>query len=122
MSGHGWVTPNPDGMKARCGGPALCSACALEKVRADVAAAGEPPGAAIRAAVAEEIARAIEQSMCEPGEQCAARFCPDCTRYAQCQADAALARRIGSAETEAGIEAVRRAGLEAWDKHHGGAP
>jgi hypothetical protein len=30
MNGHGWVTPRPDGMKARCGGPAICSQCALE--------------------------------------------------------------------------------------------
>lgn len=27
---HGHVTPNPDGSKARCGGPALCSKCAAE--------------------------------------------------------------------------------------------
>lgn len=27
---HGHVTPNPDGSKARCGGPALCSKCAQE--------------------------------------------------------------------------------------------
>ena len=30
MAGHGHVTPNPDGSKARCGGPALCSVCARE--------------------------------------------------------------------------------------------
>jgi hypothetical protein len=30
LSRHGWVTPNPDGSKARCGGPALCTQCALE--------------------------------------------------------------------------------------------
>jgi hypothetical protein len=39
MSGHGWVVPNPDGSKARCGGPALCSACATEQA----ATKGEPP-------------------------------------------------------------------------------
>ena len=94
MSGHGWVIPNPNGVKARCGGPALCSACALEKVRADIAAAGRPDD---RAAVAAEIARAIEKSVCAPGEQCVERFCPDCTRYRQAQADAATARRIGGA-------------------------
>ena len=48
-----------------------------------------------RAMVAEDIAVAIEASMCEPGEGCVRRFCPDCVRYAQCQADAATARRIG---------------------------
>jgi hypothetical protein len=31
MSGHGWVIPNKDGTFARCGGPAICSACALEE-------------------------------------------------------------------------------------------
>jgi hypothetical protein len=25
--GHGHVTPNPDGSKARCGGPAMCDVC-----------------------------------------------------------------------------------------------
>ena len=33
MSGHGHVVPRPDGAKARCGGPALCSACAREKAQ-----------------------------------------------------------------------------------------
>lgn len=27
---HGHVTPNPDGSKARCGGPAICAVCAKE--------------------------------------------------------------------------------------------
>jgi len=49
MSGHGHVIPNPDGSKARCGGPPLCRVCALEqaqeiqrrrsRVDADIAAA-----------------------------------------------------------------------------------
>jgi len=30
MSGHGHVTPNADGVKARCGGPHLCGDCARE--------------------------------------------------------------------------------------------
>lgn len=30
MAGHGHVTPNPDGSKARCGGPRICNQCALE--------------------------------------------------------------------------------------------
>jgi hypothetical protein len=38
--GHGHVTPRPDGIKARCGGPALCSECAKEK--AALEAAGKP--------------------------------------------------------------------------------
>ena len=28
--GHGWVYPNSSGVKARCGGPALCSKCAAD--------------------------------------------------------------------------------------------
>lgn len=28
--GHGHVRPRPDGVKARCGGPGLCAACARE--------------------------------------------------------------------------------------------
>jgi hypothetical protein len=50
-----------------------------------------------RATVAEDIAVAIEKSVCAPGDQCADRFCADCTRYRQAQADAATARRIGGA-------------------------
>lgn len=34
-SGHGHVIPRRDGVKARCGGPALCSVCAREKARMD---------------------------------------------------------------------------------------
>jgi hypothetical protein len=30
VSGHGHVTPNADGSKARCGGPAICPTCAIE--------------------------------------------------------------------------------------------
>ena len=29
-SGHGHVWARPDGLKARCGGPALCDACKLD--------------------------------------------------------------------------------------------
>ena len=39
MSGHGWVTPNADGMKARCGGPGMCSVCMAEQASVD---AGKP--------------------------------------------------------------------------------
>jgi hypothetical protein len=28
--GHGHVRPRPDGMKARCGGPGICSQCSRE--------------------------------------------------------------------------------------------
>lgn len=30
LRGHGHVTPNADGSKARCGGPGLCSICSRE--------------------------------------------------------------------------------------------
>jgi len=33
MRTHGHVTPNEDGSRARCGGPKLCSVCALEFAR-----------------------------------------------------------------------------------------
>ena len=39
MSGHGWVTPNANGMKARCGGPGMCSVCMAEQAEVD---AGKP--------------------------------------------------------------------------------
>lgn len=29
-TGHGHVWPRPDGVKARCGGPAICSQCSRE--------------------------------------------------------------------------------------------
>lgn len=32
--GHGHVTPNADGSLVRCGGPAICSVCALEQAQA----------------------------------------------------------------------------------------
>lgn len=40
--GHGHVIPRPDGAKARCGGPALCSVCAIElaQVQRERTAAG----------------------------------------------------------------------------------
>lgn len=34
MSGHGHVTPNPDGSRARCGGPGICDACTREAMLA----------------------------------------------------------------------------------------
>ncbi len=30
-TGHGHVRPRPDGMRARCGGPAICPVCAREQ-------------------------------------------------------------------------------------------
>jgi hypothetical protein len=44
--GHGHVVPRPDGARARCGGPALCSACAKELAAQQQPAA--TPGQAAR--------------------------------------------------------------------------
>lgn len=32
---HGHVTPRPDGAKARCGGPGICTDCTMEQLRAE---------------------------------------------------------------------------------------
>lgn len=34
---HGHVNPRPDGAVARCGGPAICSVCALELAQSTTA-------------------------------------------------------------------------------------
>ena len=41
--GHGHVKPNPDGTRARCGGPKICAECARELVDswAEAKVAGE---------------------------------------------------------------------------------
>lgn len=33
MNNHGWVYPNADGSKARCGGPGICESCAKDMGR-----------------------------------------------------------------------------------------
>lgn len=33
MSGHGHVNPRADGVLARCGGPGICTVCALEAMQ-----------------------------------------------------------------------------------------
>ncbi len=33
MAGHGHVVPNPDGTRARCGGPGACPQCSQEYAR-----------------------------------------------------------------------------------------
>ncbi len=52
-TGHGHVWPRPDGVKARCGGPALCSLCIIDKMKF-----GEVP-AAPRATPASEPPRCV---------------------------------------------------------------
>lgn len=46
-TGHGHVRPRPDGVKARCGGPALCPECAAEQ-KATGEAPADKQGAAPR--------------------------------------------------------------------------
>ena len=43
-TGHGHVYPRPDGNKARCGGPRMCSECALDFVRKNSEAPVPIPG------------------------------------------------------------------------------
>ena len=43
MSGHGHVTPNANGLKARCGGPGICNTCAQEFVRQHYKASNPEP-------------------------------------------------------------------------------
>lgn len=63
---------------------------------------------AFRAALAAEIAGEIEAGVCEPGESCDRRFCPDCTRYGQAMTDAAIARRVGGMPGKSGSEEGER--------------
>lgn len=53
--GHGHVIPRPDGVKARCGGPALCGVCAKELAAQQT----QPPGFADWLA-AEDMADCVE--------------------------------------------------------------
>ncbi len=55
MAGHGWVTPNPDGMKARCGGPAICPQCAREAALASAPANADPDRVCPHADFAAEV-------------------------------------------------------------------
>lgn len=34
--GHGHVFPRPDGVRARCGGPAICHVCAVDLARKNI--------------------------------------------------------------------------------------
>ncbi|HGM8364018.1 hypothetical protein N0752_24415 [Pseudomonas aeruginosa] len=47
--GHGHVFPRADGVKMRCGGPALCSECAADAYRARAALAQPSPDHAVQA-------------------------------------------------------------------------
>lgn len=44
--GHGHVYPRPDGVKARCGGPAICHVCAIDLARKNIAESAVAPPAA----------------------------------------------------------------------------
>jgi hypothetical protein len=39
--GHGWIVPNRDKRKVKCGGPALCGECAQELANLSVDSTGD---------------------------------------------------------------------------------
>lgn len=51
--GHGWVKPHPLGLKARCGGPALCADCQQEQREYDAMAPAPPMKSVTVAELAE---------------------------------------------------------------------
>jgi hypothetical protein len=55
MKGHGHVIPNPDGSRARCGGPGLCGDCTSELVAMNRARDGQPSPSPSAIAAAIEI-------------------------------------------------------------------
>ncbi|ENT5427294.1 hypothetical protein ACFFZV_004990 [Pseudomonas aeruginosa] len=57
--GHGHVFPRADGVKMRCGGPALCSECAADAYRARAALAQPSPAQAEKA---EVVARVVHSN------------------------------------------------------------
>lgn len=87
MSGHGHVKPNPDGSKARCGGPALCSECARE-----LAEAGQPARTGLSLALnCEDWDVPADSQAIETGGRAATRYV---TVYGA-EVPAARLRRIG---------------------------
>ena len=48
--GHGHVYPEPDGHRARCGGPKVCGPCALDFARRFAGADGRPDHGGCRTA------------------------------------------------------------------------
>lgn len=70
MSGHGHVTPNKDGSKARCGGPAICRECRAEAGQfCKYCREPKPDMVRLRtgAAICEECA--VERSDCNRGRR-----------------------------------------------------
>lgn len=61
-SGHGWVRRAPGGVKARCGGPGMCSAC-----QADVRllAALQPAVSADVAAIERELQAQCDRALAD---------------------------------------------------------
>ncbi|HFK1931059.1 hypothetical protein [Pseudomonas aeruginosa] len=55
--GHGHVFPRADGVKMRCGGPALCSECAADAYRARAALAQPSPDAPYADGIAADLER-----------------------------------------------------------------
>ena len=68
-TGHGHVFPRPDGARARCGGPGMCSSCSTDATRR-TEAAGEALAAAIPVkdpALAAAYARTIRKHLLAAG-------------------------------------------------------
>jgi hypothetical protein len=66
--GHGHVYPNPDGSLARCGGPLICSKCALDLARKQGAVV---PSSKLRVAGFELRIENIRITLCEDPEHIA---------------------------------------------------
>lgn len=68
-TGHGHVFPRPDGARARCGGPGMCSSCSADATRR-TEAAGEALADAIPVkdpALAASYARTIRKHLLAAG-------------------------------------------------------
>jgi hypothetical protein len=69
LSGHGHVTPNANGMKARCGAPGLCAECRAEQADAPglLAAEGVTPEVYARLQQARRLADEVNVSLAAAG-------------------------------------------------------
>lgn len=106
MSGHGWVTPNPDGSRARCGGPAICGACAREKAAAEAAIAARLNDAG---------------SSARPGGTASERKC-ECREFRSglpCGRTAAWLVQVGTRKADAQLSCPRHLSMTCEVMRHG---
>ncbi|HGN2374775.1 TPA: hypothetical protein ACKRWG_003038 [Pseudomonas aeruginosa] len=125
--GHGHVFPRADGVKMRCGGPALCSECAADAYRARAALAQPSPAQAEKA---EVVARVVHSNPVVLG-QCGplnannelmtvAQHAASVARWAEMfnrveqQRDAALAR-VAEMERQEPVATVAKVPGEDWN-------